>query len=296
MPRYRFSWGNFSPSLLKKLTAALKLDGKPEDALRKRYGARPKTDFIKDAWPTLSAAWLSADSASRRSVVEKLRAAGLGDKGIRANSRQGQLEYLSSCRNTRQLRDIVLTAFLTAGEPAQMRTRSRSASPETGTRTGATDTHKPKQGEPGADSIANLNEWVVATLKDAYGLSDVYRDQDGDIPLPRGSSVLFIRPHAEDSPFLEIFAPLLAGFELTPDVYEAVNAINAQVPMAKATFFPESKQIILSAQLLADTLSSTELLFSLDLISDAADHFDTMLQKRFGGQTMQEDDAGEFEV
>ncbi len=41
MPRYRFSWENFKPSLLKKLALSLKIEGAPAEGLQKRFGARP---------------------------------------------------------------------------------------------------------------------------------------------------------------------------------------------------------------------------------------------------------------
>jgi hypothetical protein len=69
-------------------------------------------------------------------------------------------------------------------------------------------------------------------------------------------------------------------------VYEAVNAINAQLPMAKAMVFAEGRQIFLSTHVLVDILSAAELMFAIDLVSGAADHFDSLLQKRFGGATM----------
>ena len=40
-----------------------------------------------------------------------------------------------------------------------------------------------------------------------------------------------------------------------------------------------------------------QLMATIDLIADRADHYDTRLQKRFGGQTMLDDDEGdEFDV
>jgi hypothetical protein len=107
--------------------------------------------------------------------------------------------------------------------------------------------------------------------------------------------VLFIRPHEKDSPFLQIFAPLLRDFRFSPAVYEAVNAINVQIPMAKVAVVRDDL-IMLSSHLLTNTLSPTELLLAIDLLSSIADQFDTMLQKRFGGETMLSDDDDAIDV
>ena len=54
--------------------------------------------------------------------------------------------------------------------------------------------------------------------------------------------------------------------------------------------------IMLSSHLLTNTLSPTELLLAIDLLSSIADQFDTMLQKRFGGETMLSDDDDAIDV
>ncbi len=143
----------------------------------------------------------------------------------------------------------------------------------------------------------DLDAWLKATLEQALGVTDLRHDEDGDLPVPYGSAVLFIRHGDPESPFLHIFAPLLADFTITPGVYEAVNSINMQVPMAKAVVDTDRTQIILSADvLIADTLSPDDLMLAVELVADAADHFDTLLKKRFGGHTMLDDDDDSIDV
>ncbi len=299
MPRYRFSWENFKPSLLKKLALSLKIEGAPAEGLQKRFGARPKADFVQKAWPVLLEDWLTNDATSRQQVVERLASAGLGDTAAPRRSKQGQLDYLGSCRNSPTLRKIVLAAFLKAGEPATIAAppvRAITTAESPTSQAPSSDNNGTSTSSASEDSPKDFASWVDSVLKDQLGLPEVYRDEDGDIPIPRGSAVVFIRVLDKDSPFLEVFSPLVRGFEISPDVFEAVNAINMQVPMAKATVFADSKQIVLSAHVLIDTLSAKELMFTLDMVSNAADHFDTMLQKRFGGTTLLEDSDGAIEV
>lgn len=143
----------------------------------------------------------------------------------------------------------------------------------------------------------DFDAWLKTTLERSLGVANIQRDEDGDIPIPYGSAVLFLRHEDPESPFLQIYAPLLADFTISSDVYEAVNAINLQVPMAKAVVETDSKQIILNSDvLIAGTLSPDDLMFAIELIADAADHFDTLLQKRFGGTTMLDDDDDSIDV
>ena len=85
---------------------------------------------------------------------------------------------------------------------------------------------------------------------------------------------------------------------MRPEVYEALNSINQQTPFAKAVVDPSIPQIELAAELFVfDQLSSEQLMATIELIGEHADRYDTMLQKRFGGETMfDDDDAEEFDV
>jgi hypothetical protein len=282
----------------------LGLNGDPAEALRRRYGVRPKPAFVQEAWPTLLEVWLPADADMRQFIVEELRGLGLGKTEIAVRSKQGQLDYLRSCRNATTLREIVVAALIAIGEPQQFEAppvRDVDVQPPPGASARETDPAPARRpatpGETGPQSLEplSLDDWIEATLKEAYHLEQVERDPDGDIPIPRGSSVLFIRPHEKDSPFLQIFAPLLRDFRFSPAVYEAVNAINVQIPMAKVAVVRDDL-IMLSSHLLTNTLSPTELLLAIDLLSSIADQFDTMLQKRFGGETMLSDDDDAIDV
>ena len=142
-----------------------------------------------------------------------------------------------------------------------------------------------------------LDEWLEQTLKRELKIDKIERDEDGDIPIPCGSAVAFIRAFDEDPSRIHIFSPLLADFAMRPEVYEAVNSINQQVPLAKAIVDADTNQIILAVDLfIFDELSPDHLMAAVDLIADRADYDDSRLQKRFGGKTMLDDDEDELDV
>ena len=80
----------------------------------------------------------------------------------------------------------------------------------------------------GPHAALAVDDWVAQQIKDAYDVERVYRDDDGDIPIPFASSVVFVRSYEHGSPFLELHALLLADYEMSPEVFGAVNAVNAQ--------------------------------------------------------------------
>jgi len=293
VPRYRFTWENFPPQLLSNISAAVGLIGAPLDELRKRYGARPRPDFIRDAWTSLLADWLPQDDGSRKAVVAGLRAAGLGDTDKAGPNAQAELDYIKTCRNSGTLREIVLAAFLEAGEPnpavatPSVQTTAAAAPALSASQTSPSDdarTEGPPAAPPG-DTADDLRTWVEAVLKAKYGWAAVKYDKDGDIPVQAGSAAVYIQFPKDGRPFLEIFSIVLWDFEMTTEIYEAVNVINAREPMMKAVAFAESKQIVFAALLLIDSLTAKELDFTLNLVVSSADYYDTLLQKRFGGKT-----------
>ncbi len=151
----------------------------------------------------------------------------------------------------------------------------------------------------GDESRTNeLDKWLEDTLKRELEVDAIERDEDGDIPIPHGSAVVYVRTADDDPPRIEIFSPLLEEFTMRPEVYAAVNSINRNTPFAKAYVDPDNAQIVLTAELyIFDELSPDQLLATIDLVGDRADHYDSLLQKRFGGKTMFDDDQGdEFDV
>jgi hypothetical protein len=151
-----------------------------------------------------------------------------------------------------------------------------------------------------APRSVQLDRWIEDTLKRELDVDEIERDEDSDIPVRWGSAMVFIRIVGVDSelPLIRVFSPLLEDFTMRPEVYESLNSINRQTPFAKAVVDPAIRQIELAAELFVfEQLSSEQLMATIELIGEHADRFDTMLQKRFGGVTMfDDDDADEFDV
>ncbi|MDH6291894.1 DISARM system SNF2-like helicase DrmD [Rhodococcus opacus] len=117
MPKYKFKWSNLKPSLLRALCRDLDLYVDQHDyalALQATYGARPKEEFIRDAWRVLLHSWLRTSKESREWVVQALRDI-RGEKGA-LTGRDAQTEYLEGLRVAKNLRQIVWTELIAVGE------------------------------------------------------------------------------------------------------------------------------------------------------------------------------------
>lgn len=113
MPRYRFSWSNLPNELLEEFRELLEIEESEHVAefLSAAYGVRPQEEFIEDTFDLLREVWLVSDVASREEIATTLRERKLGDELI-----VDDLEYLRSCRNTSNLRRVVLPVFIALGE------------------------------------------------------------------------------------------------------------------------------------------------------------------------------------
>jgi superfamily II DNA or RNA helicase len=117
VPRYKFRWSNLPEELLDELCQNLFEDCAgfaPAEVLHDAYGARPKENFVAEAWDTLREGWLHHDKESRDRVVATMRAVRHEDGQI--TNRRAQMEYLRELRNAKNLRTVVLQTFIDRGE------------------------------------------------------------------------------------------------------------------------------------------------------------------------------------
>jgi hypothetical protein len=286
MPRYRFSWSNLPATLLQDLGAGLELLPPIDVALRNKYGARPKPDFVRDAWPTLLDAWLATDSASRAAVVGALRARGLGSVGAPVESADDQMEYLRSCRNTTSLREVVAGTFTVFGESKPIPVPPSLTAPPQNSEVGVPDRTgraEPENTEESNENQMSLNDWVGQAVATIMGAEEVTRDSDGDIPIRYGSTVCYVRA-VDDPPSILVLAPMVVEIARTPALLEALNDINMNISVGRV-FHTPSDVVMFVLELYGQQLTVEILRASLDAATYIADHFDHDLQSRFGGKT-----------
>ena len=318
MPRYRFSWSNLPASLLRRLSVELQLSGSPDAALRATYGARPRVDFIRDAWPVLLESWLSSDRPRSRSVARRLRELNLGNPADRDDN-----SYLAGLRNTANLRQVVLDAFIEFGEQSSedRSTTVAISSPtvEVGPRFAPPSAEDRRsdfaaRGEQPADETpapeaANENEeqvapddaeeqvpsgeeaglfaFVAGVMVDLMG-EGVFLDNDGDFVVPLGSSVTYVQVLTEPEA-VRLYSPLVVDVAPSPRVFELCNSINTKLLVGRLVYTNEA--IVLEHVLLPMGLSGEEVSVALRMLATAADYFDHRLQSELGGRIAQPERA-----
>jgi hypothetical protein len=142
-------------------------------------------------------------------------------------------------------------------------------------------------GTASADTPATLVEYIHSRLQHVAGLIGPSRvDNDNVVwSLPAGSAIVQVLAREPEGrpPLLRLTAQLLTGVRVDADLLAAVNTINADEEYAKAYIVDD--RVVLEYDQIVDELSSSRFDYTVGHFMRLADHFDSVLQDRFGGQT-----------
>ena len=286
MPRFKFQWANLPKNLqISLLPAEERTTENTAEVLKKIHGARPREEFIREQWTTLLDSWLKDNISECDNLASLLRTIGVGDKNIESN-----IDYLRSCKNTKNLRIYTLQAFLDYGErtPAsspqieEIRNLTVVASPpEAGTNLSkASGSTLILDGDPETD-LRNKARAAVGKLFNKP-VDDVVLDNDGDVPVAYGSAAVFVRVIMANPLRYSIFSPLLNEVEETPALYEILNEINQNLIIGSMTV--SNKNVTLQYSVVA-SIGMEELALIIDYMTDMADLYDNKLQEYVGGNS-----------
>ena len=153
----------------------------------------------------------------------------------------------------------------------------------TGSGQGEEATGDRREDEPLAvmpDSADHLRDLVVAALS-VPGGAPVEVDEDGDIPLPAGSALLFVRAN-EEAPVVEMFAFVVRG-DLDRDraAFE-VAVLNRDTRMVKFTLLDDA--VLATLHLPAAPFAPRNLRALVAALAEIVDRVDDDLAARVGGR------------
>jgi hypothetical protein len=134
----------------------------------------------------------------------------------------------------------------------------------------------------------DLRDLVAAAVASVVQ-DEVEFDADGDIPVPAGNTVVYVRV-AEGSPSVRLFAPLLHDVRWTPRVGHVLNEANGRLDYARVAF--HSGQVIIEYQMFARPFVPELLRHAVVGLTRLADGLDAELQGRIGGATLADHQDG----
>ena len=97
-----------------------------------------------------------------------------------------------------------------------------------------------------------------------------------------GTAIVYLRLVPNDRPVLRVFSPLLRHVDRSPELLAELNELNSRLNFLR--LFWRDGTVYAASELLASTLTATELSNACGWISDAADYYDVRLHEQFGGE------------
>ena len=135
-----------------------------------------------------------------------------------------------------------------------------------------------------------LQALVDATLSKMLEVDAITHDDDGDIPVRAGLSVLFVRV-LRDRPAVQIFGDLVVGARDLDRVADEVTILNAGHPFA--TFFAQDDRVCVKHLLCAAPYAPSHLRLVLDSMLTAVDDLARDVALRVKGRRVLEETADE---
>ncbi|HSK11527.1 MAG TPA: YbjN domain-containing protein [Vicinamibacterales bacterium] len=119
----------------------------------------------------------------------------------------------------------------------------------------------------------------------------VQPDEDGDYGFRSGTAEVLVTFIEEQPAIVTVLSMLLRGVKKSPKLLEALNDTNGEWPFAKVYWREDG--VVLRLDLLAESLDEVQMRTACDLVSDLADHLDTLLKEKFHGDLAYAEPEGE---
>ncbi len=149
---------------------------------------------------------------------------------------------------------------------------------------------KPAPEIPKADTIEALRGMVLEQVRKASGNRDVEPSPEGDLRMRSGSALVIVRV-LDKPPFLRVFSEVLRNVEVTVELLERVNALNAEVRVAR--LFELDGTVIAAAEMFLSFFDPPKVAEMYLGVCRVAHDFGPRLQKEFGGRlAFEEEEEG----
>ena len=132
------------------------------------------------------------------------------------------------------------------------------------------------------DSVEQLSEMLLATLKKTVGIDSLAMDEDGDIGIRYGSALTFVRLIA-DPPYVRIHSRVLSDVTQSAGLHGRLNDINSGITMVRFVF--QNGSVYAIADICSSPFVASHVAQALVQFCTVTDEMDGLLQNEFGGST-----------
>ena len=136
-----------------------------------------------------------------------------------------------------------------------------------------------------SDPVGVLRETVGRYLRESFGSYDV--DGDGDFAIRRGSTMTWVRPlaWADGQTIVRIWSITNVDVGVDGELTRFLATESGRFVFGGFQLDEERRAVLFGHTLLGDFLSRKELADAVEAVASTADHYDGVIQARFGGRT-----------
>ena len=140
-----------------------------------------------------------------------------------------------------------------------------------------------------------VSAYLESVIEQLTGIEKAEPDHEGDYSVELGGARYWARVDGTDPAIVRVYSTVLMGLEPTPDLYEALNDINARMAFLRA--FMVQGMVIFEHEHLGLSMDVEEFANSISTIASASDFFGPQLHEQFGGvQGFHESKTEEYEA
>lgn len=123
--------------------------------------------------------------------------------------------------------------------------------------------------------------YVESIIEGLTGVDKAVVDDDGDYPIDFRGARFWAQVIRREPVIVRLFTVVLSEIEPSPDLFSALNDINARAILARAFF--ASGAVMFEHELVGDAVRDRDVIDALQGLALASDHFGVGLFDRFSG-------------
>lgn len=137
--------------------------------------------------------------------------------------------------------------------------------------------------EFGSTAVEMVTSHVETLIERVTGVDKAIPDSDGDYPMRFRDTLYWVRVAGnEEQPIVRVFSQVLSNLTPSPELYEAVNQVNARLGFCRCFFLED--RVVIETEHLGLTIRTDDFRELTHNVAAASACFGSILSERFGGR------------
>ena len=127
-----------------------------------------------------------------------------------------------------------------------------------------------------------LDSHVELCLRDIWGVTEVARDKDNDVPFRKGEAACYVKVDSQAN-LVRVFGIAAVDLTASPDLLQEINDINSRLRTAHAVLY--GRELVIEQAMHASCVTRAALGQACDHVGLVAADLGPMIAEIFGGKT-----------